>query len=158
MRQKISQSKTVIIERTIILFLVCITVLLAILLYKQNTSFFNYNVSNFEDTKFVSIEPHQKDEDWFLYLWLTEDNKIKEVEYKIGEYSLAGSAHNDDSLFSSIDFPYYNETSYLMPYKNGKLPERNLKDILVYKEFTFQSGKTVVFVLDKEGNATILDE
>lgn len=155
---KISQKKMLILESTIIVFLICIIICLGILLHKKNTSLFKYNVSNFEDTKFVSIEPHQKDEDWFLYLWLTEDNKIKEVEYKIGDYSLAGTAHNDDSLFSSIDFPYYNETSYLMPYKNGQMPERNLKDILVYKEFTFQSGKTVGFVMDKDGNATLLEE
>ena len=45
-----------------------------------------------------------------------------------------------------------------MPYKNGQMPERNLKDILVYKEFTFQSGKTVGFVMDKDGNATLLEE
>ena len=45
-----------------------------------------------------------------------------------------------------------------MPYKNGQIPEKGLKDILVYKEYTLQSGKKIGVALDKDGNATLLND
>lgn len=158
MKLKISRNKIIIIESAIILLFSGIIIYLLILRHKTPPSLFKYNVSNFEDSKFISIEPYEKDENWFLYLWLTKDNRIREVEYKIGEYALTGREYIDNSLFSTIDFPYFNETSYFMPYKNGQIPEKGLKDILVYKEYTLQSGKKIGVALDKDGNATLLND
>ena len=157
MKHKILQNKIIIIETAIIILMSCVVVCLGIKLRKNTSSLFKYSVSKFEDTKFVNIEPQAKDDNWFLYLWLTKDNTIREVEYKIGEYGLTGRMNPDNVLCSTIDFPYFNETSYFMPYEPSEIPERNLKNVLVYKEFTFQSGKTVGFIIDKEGNASILN-
>ena len=157
MKQKILQNKIIIIETAIVVLMSCLIVCLGIKLRKNKSSLFKYSVSKFEDTKFVNIEPQTKDNNWFLYLWLTKDNAIREVEYKIAEYGLTGRMNPDNVLCSTIDFPYFNETSYLMPYESSEVTERNLKNVLVYKEFTLKSGKTVGFIIDKDGNASILN-
>ena len=64
-----------------------------------------------------------------ISLWLTKDNAIREVEYKIAEYGLTGRMNPDNVLCSTIDFPYFNETSYLMPYESSEVTERNLKNV-----------------------------
>ena len=62
------------------------------------------------------------------------------------------------AFYSEINYPDFKETSYISPINSGEITDRNIKDIFMFKEFFFHSGKTVGFVLDKEGNATLLDD
>lgn len=154
---KISQKKMLILEAGVIFFLIIILLFMGIQLNKNNSQLFKMTVSQFEENNIVILEPKSEEPNSHIYFWLTGDNEIKNVSYVDGNYALYGLTGDDETLFSSIDYPNFKETSYVSPITPGEIPDKKIKDIFMFKEFIFQSGKTVGFVLDKEGNATILE-
>lgn len=157
MKLKTLQNKIIIIESSIIFLLLIIIIFLGIQKTKTPSQLFNMSVSQFEKNNIITIKPKSDEANSFLYFWLN-NNEIGNVSYVNGDFALSGLAGDNDTFYSEINYPDFKETSYISPINSGEITDRNIKDIFMFKEFFFHSGKTVGFVLDKEGNATLLDD
>lgn len=155
MTLKILQNKIIVIETFIILISTVIIIFLGIKLKK--TSSFSINISQFENNKIVTIEPKSKDKDGLIHFWINSDNKIRNAEFITGEYSMHEVITENEILSSTIDYPYFNETSFISPKVPGEIQEENIKDIFLYKKFTLKNGEIFEFIIDNNGNAKILE-
>ena len=156
MTLKILQNKIIIIESFVILIFAVVIICLGIKLQKNYTSSFSIKVSQFENNKSVIIEPKSKDKDGFIHFWINSDNKIRNAEFITGEYAMHEVISENEILSSTIDYPYFNETSFISPNVPGEIKEENIKDIFVYKKFTLKNGEAFEFIIDNNGDAKIL--
>ena len=158
MKLKISRNKIIIIESGVIFVLLLLILFMGITKLKKNTPrLFKISESQFEKNKIITIEPNSGKKNNFLYFWLNND-QIGNVAYVNGDYALTGMIDNNNTFFSTIDYTDFKEMSYLLPQKLEEFNDCNIKDIFMLKKFIFQSGKIVVFALDKDGNASVFDD
>ncbi len=158
MKQRILQNRLVLLE-SIVIFVLGVILLLGGIKYKQSiSSMCKISTSAFENNKIINIESRLSNSNSFIYFWVNKNKEIKNIGFRDGKYAIRGESDEDDVLYSTIDYPGFNETSYIIPTEERGVSKRNIEDIYVYKLFTLESGKVIEFIIDNKGNSYIFEK
>lgn len=162
MRFKISPTKIIFFELILIIALIiCLTICAFLMksMHIKNNSF-RIDASTAiddESTKVVKLLPDGNESDNFVTMYLNDSNEIFGVDYVKKDFTVTHRIQDNEWLYSNVICPDFDEESYIMPFAPGEIPDMQLENIVVSNAFRYKSDKPIQFVLNTDGEGSILE-